>query len=562
MSTRLPFLLLIAALLNWSLPALSQSLGQLKELSINNTAHFANNVDFSKDGNYFVVVVGFNADVYQRKETGFQLLQTIKGGRWQAYNGGISEDGSYVCFSNYEDTYVYKRNGDRYSLFHVIKHAGAYDNKDLVMRFSGNDKLLIIGGAGNIRFYELRETSFEEVKRVTTPDNIILKEAALSANGQQMATINDKGEVHCWQITADNAVRGNLLLKTNPHVGMVDITDDLLLAAGTSDSLLLYRIAPDRNTALRFHEFEKDKFGQVCFNPDGNRVMVANQSGQLSVFKITNNLVSLESFNKLISNNFTSLRMSYDSKWIAGSSSGGKTISFFEAPVRIIPVKATAKNTPGKGKTTPTKASDKKGLPASAAKEPSPKATSAPTPAPTYFSPFDVAKYVRSGAVKDLITYCQILGSKYTKTINNGNTDYKIDGIFVNGVENFTVSKEGITVVYKFKERAEKTAYIQKVKEEGFVAKEINPASVTMYKDGVDIWIATMGNTWIISKSTGPGMTQAQLDSAAAAFKANADDLNNKVKESNKAMEAMKKAEADLKKAMEEYQKQKGNKQN
>lgn len=380
MSTRLHFLSLITALLSFSLIGRSQSPGQLKEVTTNATTHFANNIDFSKDGNYFVVVVGFNADVYQRKESGFQLLQTIAGGKWQAYNPGISDDGSFICFSNYEDTYVYKRNGDRYSLFQTINHAGASTNKDLVMHFTGNDKLMIIGGAGNIRFYTLGENSFSEVKRVTNPDSLVFQYAALSANGQQMATIDVNGDVHCWQILDENAQRGNALLRTNKYTGMVDITDDLMLAAGETDSMNLYKVNTDRNTMSKFFAFEKDKFGKVVFNPDGNRIMVANQSGHLSVYKIAGNLVSLESVNKRARDNFTSLQMSDDAKWIAASSSGGKTISFFEAPERIIPVKqSTAKKTTPNTKATPAKPGTQKATTATPTKAPAPAAKSTAT---------------------------------------------------------------------------------------------------------------------------------------------------------------------------------------
>lgn len=87
--------------------------------------------------------------------------------------------------------------------------------------------------------------------------------------------------------------------------------------------------------------------------------------------------------------------------------------------------------------------------------------------------------------------------------------------------------------------------------------KEIHNSSVTLTKDGVDIWMTVSGNTWVISTSSGPGMTKAELDSAAAAFKANAAAFSNKVAESEKSMDAMKKAEDALRKAAEEYMKEK-----
>lgn len=315
---------------------------QLKEVYSGSTSHFANNIEFSKDGNYMVLVVGFNADVFQKKETGFQLLQTIKGGRWQAYNPGISNDGTFITFSNFEDTYVYKKTGDSYSIFQTIRHPGKSENKDLVMRFDGNEKLMIIGGEGNIRFYEYRESGFVEVKRVINNGAVVFQEAALSANGTLLATIDGNGDLQCWRLTSGDAVPGPVILKTNKYVGILDITDDLLLASGTSDSLSLYKVTADLNSAAKVCQFPEGKFSEVRFNPDGNRVIVADKSSQLGIYKITGNSLVPEYINSLGRDNFTSIKMSEDGKWLAASSSGAKALKIFEGPVPIPKSKTAA----------------------------------------------------------------------------------------------------------------------------------------------------------------------------------------------------------------------------
>lgn len=344
--------------------SIAQSPGQLKEVLSSTTVHFANNLEFSKDGNYMVLVVGFNADVYRKKENGFQLVQTIKGGRWQAYNPGISNDGTYICFSNYEDTYVYKRNGDSYSLFQTIQHPGKSENKDLIMQFDENEKLMIVGGEGNIRYYELRENRFVEVKRVMNGGNVF-QNAVLSANGKFMATIDGNGDLQCWQISSTDAVPGSVILKTNKYIGVLDITDDLLLASGTTDSLNLYTVSKDLKSATKIYQFPEGKFSEAKFNPDGNRIIIANRSSKLETYRISGNSLTLEYVNGLDRDNFTSIKMSEDGKWMAASSSGAKLIKIYEAPEKIVIAKK-----PVEKEKTAGKPAAKTTKPTIAAKEP------------------------------------------------------------------------------------------------------------------------------------------------------------------------------------------------
>lgn len=323
---------------------------QLKEVLSSSTAHFANNLEFSKDGNHMVSVVGFNADVYQKNGDSFGFLQTINGGRYQAYNTGISEDGSFIAFSNNDETFIYKKEGGSYAKLQVLTHTGKFGIHDIVMRFSGNDKLRIVGGEGNIRFYQFKNDKFVEVSRTIYEDGLLFKEAALSPNGKHLTTLDENGVIRCWGVSDNAAVAGLPLLRTNKYMGILDISDDGLLVAGEEDSLNVYQVAENNNSMTKLVEFPAGKFGEVAFNTAGNRVMFADKSSQLHTYKFVDNMLSLESVNKMPRENFTSIAPSSDDKWIAAASSGAKTIKIFEAPEKLVTIKKTAikqKTAPG-----------------------------------------------------------------------------------------------------------------------------------------------------------------------------------------------------------------------
>lgn len=325
------------------------------------TAHFANYLEFSRDGNFLVSVVGFNADVYQKKEGAFKLIQTLNGPGSQAMYPGISDDGTFIAFSAWENTYVYKKEGDIYVLQQTIKAPGESPRSDLVLRFTGNNKLMLVGNKGNIRYYELSGSFFYEVKLVKNPSGLDFHKAALSPNGKLLATIDDKGVVNCWQITADTALPAMPVLNLNKYLGILDITNELLLMAGASDSLSIYQLATDLNSAVPIHKFPDDKFVQAKFNLEGNKVMVTTEKGQLGLYSITGKMVKQEYVNKIDQNKFTDVEMSACGQWMAATSMGGKLIKIYQDPSKVVAsqtsvVNKKTGNDPLATKTTPVTA--------------------------------------------------------------------------------------------------------------------------------------------------------------------------------------------------------------
>lgn len=325
---------IILLLISYSYIA-AQTPAKLKEVFSASTDHFANYLEFSKDGNYLVSVVGFNADVYQKKENEFRLLQTLKGTGSQATYPGISEDGTYIAFSAWENTYVYKREGEIYSLLQTIHPPGTNPRSDLIMRFTDNNKLMIVGNKGNIRFYEHNGNYFSETKIIANPSGLDFHNAALSPDGTLLATIDDKGDIHCWQIKGENAVPGKPVLKTNKYQGMLDITNNKLLAAGAPDSLTMYQLANNLNSIAPVHSFTNGKFAQVKFNQEGSKIMFTNDKGLLELYTILAKTVKQEYTNEAGNNKFTDIEMCTDGQWIAASSMSGKQLKIYENPAYI-----------------------------------------------------------------------------------------------------------------------------------------------------------------------------------------------------------------------------------
>ena len=337
----------------------------LKEVFSTSTNDFANYLEFSKDGNYLVSVVGFNADVYHKKEKEFKLIQTLTGTGGQAAYPGISEDGTYISFSAWDNTYIYKREGELYSLLQTIHPPGNNPRSDMIIRFTGNNKLLIVGNKGNIRFYDLKGNIFSETKIVDNPSGLDFHNAALSPDGMELATIDDKGDISCWHIAEGNVFMGKPVLKTNKYQGMLDISNEKLLVAGTPDSLSIYQLSSNLNNIVPVHTFLNSPFTQVKFNQEGNKVMVTNDKGTLDLYSISGNIVRQEYANKACNNKLTDMEMCTGGQWIAATSMSGKQIIIYEYPAYLAASNTTTasiknKNIKAKGmQPAPVKANTK-----------------------------------------------------------------------------------------------------------------------------------------------------------------------------------------------------------
>ncbi|MGG9971985.1 WD40 repeat domain-containing protein [Ferruginibacter sp. SUN002] len=307
---------------------------QLKENYSTSTNHFANDLNFSKDNNYLVVVIGFSADVYKKSDNGFALLQSLPGCSGQAIHAGISEDGSLVAFGAFDRiTCIHQREGDRYSLLQKLPSSKSSGyGEDLIMRFTGNDKLMIVGSDGTIRFYEREDKEFSLVKTIQNKGGLEFGKAALSPNGKLLATIDANGNLYCWDITASDAVRGAASLKSNRYVGKLDIADNYLLAAACEDSLSVYKVSKGLDAINTFCKFPTDKYSTLAFNPTGDFIVTGNKKDQLEFFKIvkngepvSQNIVSDATLNY----DFTSCHFSPNGKWVAATSSGARRLKIF-----------------------------------------------------------------------------------------------------------------------------------------------------------------------------------------------------------------------------------------
>ena len=324
-------LLIITLIICSTRYAAAQAPTNLQEVFSASTEEFANYLEFSKDGNFLVLVVGSNANVYQKKDNAFKLMQTLSGERSQAIFCGISDDGTYIAFSTFGKTFIYKREKDIYKLQQTIIASDPTTWPDLMMHFTRNNKLMIVGIKGNIRFYELNQSSFIEVNQVATASGLDFDVVALSPNGHILASMDSDGSVRCWEIAGNQAYPGNIVLKVEEYrPGIIDITNDGLLVAGTKDSISIYQLSGDLSSAAPIHRFPDDKLSRAKFNQEGNKLILTDEEGLLSMYKIDGQSVSSEYKKETGVLSFNDVEMTTGGQWLAASSQGKQVIKIYK----------------------------------------------------------------------------------------------------------------------------------------------------------------------------------------------------------------------------------------
>ena len=258
-------------------------------------------------------------------------MQTLSGERSQAIFCGISDDGTYIAFSTFGKTLIYKREKDIYKLQQTIIASDPTTWPDLMMHFTGNNKLMIVGIKGNIRFYELNQSTFIEVNQVATASGLDFDVVALSPNGQILALMDSDGSVRCWEIAGNQAYPGNIVLKVEQYrPGIIDITNDGLLVAGTKDSISIYQLSGDLSSAAPIHRFPDDKLSRAKFNQEGNKLILTDEKGLLSMYKIDGQSVSSEYKKETGVLSFNDVEMTTGGQWMAASSQGKQLIKIYK----------------------------------------------------------------------------------------------------------------------------------------------------------------------------------------------------------------------------------------